>query len=206
MGKRNVGSPPRVRGKGFLAMATGCATRITPACAGKRLDFGRDCRMGDGSPPRVRGKDGHIHVSKTPKGITPACAGKSMRRWLTSCIWGDHPRVCGEKLVAHHSTYRRIGSPPRVRGKGSLGSYTRTPSRITPACAGKSTANLSYSLWYWDHPRVCGEKPRGAVCMIQDVGSPPRVRGKVLLLSCFLVRYRITPACAGKSGDKRRNF
>ena len=77
VGKRNVGSPPRVRGKGFLAMATGCATRITPACAGKRLDFGRDCRMGDGSPPRVRGKVFFLCKLALNARITPACAGKS---------------------------------------------------------------------------------------------------------------------------------
>ena len=73
------------------------AFRITPACAGKRIqneaeprkwtDHPRVCGekmfsiSGDvkypGSPPRVRGKVGFIVLVQTAIGITPACAGKS---------------------------------------------------------------------------------------------------------------------------------
>ena len=71
------GSPPRVRGKAFLAECRHFAVGITPACAGKRLcimsrclcvrDHPRVCGekffcrfwliSHTGSPPRVRGKD-----------------------------------------------------------------------------------------------------------------------------------------------------
>ena len=50
-----------------------------------------------------------------------------------------------------------------------------------------------------DHPRVCGEK---AVCHADaaaGVGSPPRMRGKVLAKMAKVDGAGITPAYAGKS-------
>ena len=70
--------------------------------------------------------------------ITPACAGKRKRECTPKMKYGDHPRVCGEKLwlgLVHRSC---IGSPPRVRGKETRHFRLLLPSGITPACAGKS--------------------------------------------------------------------
>ena len=50
-----------------------------------------------------------------------------------------------------------------------------------------------------DHPRVCGEKKKGALSSDKNAGSPPRVRGKVKSLMPYTNKIRITPACAGKS-------
>ena len=50
---------------------------------------------------------------------------------------------------------------------------------------------------------MCGEK-LGTIplhCFI--IGSPPRVRGKASCSSLMIWYSRITPACAGKSGDQR---
>jgi len=49
-----------------------------------------------------------------------------------------------------------------------------------------------------DHPRVCGEKEPAAEGTNGQVGSPPRMRGKVLHLSDLLILRGITPAYAGK--------
>ena len=51
----------------------------------------------------------------------------------------------------------------------------------------------------WDHPRVCGEKLKIPCWFAPNVGSPPRVRGKVVCLACVCRDLGITPACAGKS-------
>ena len=51
----------------------------------------------------------------------------------------------------------------------------------------------------WDHPRVCGEKTRAVALSLASVGSPPRVRGKVVMTEDTVTYYGITPACAGKS-------
>ena len=71
--------------------------------------------------------------------------------------------------------------------------------RITPASAGKSTPVELYHDKVKDHPRECGEKPILILRITWLQGSPPRVRGKVHVCYCSLVRSGITPASAGKS-------
>ena len=157
---KGMGSPPRTRGKAERRSKRPQNPGITPAYAGKRdlvisesgdiEDHPRVCgekrRVRSwralllGSPPRVRGK-GVVHVFVPEKlGITPACAGK---RWISSPVsehgW-DHPRVCGEKAIKVRGAREAVGSPPRVRGKGTNADRTERTARITPACAGKSSS------------------------------------------------------------------
>ena len=87
----------------------------------------------------MRGKDHAVHHRIDCVGITPACAGKRGRCCPDRLRCWDHPRVCGEKPVAMHSCMMSLGSPPRVRGKGTSSASTTALFRITPACAGKSS-------------------------------------------------------------------
>ena len=152
-----------------------------------------------GSPPRVRGKVSSQTAFDNDIRITPACAGKSGVPIICAPCVGDHPRVCGEKTIARQRKSRQMGSPPRVRGKGSARFQQRLLRCITPACAGKRQAAVAAALIRKDHPRVCGEK-RGETDFDRAVrGSPPRVRGKDELLMQEIMAGRITPACAGKS-------
>ena len=50
-----------------------------------------------------------------------------------------------------------------------------------------------------DHPRVCGEKYDAHPQSHHELGSFPRVRGKVIQEAAPLDRCGIIPACAGKS-------
>ena len=151
------------------------------------------------SPPRVRGKATRSQMPMRPPGITPAYAGKRSSCRPSACRFRDHPRVCGEKLYWHQLRCTGAGSPPRVRGKGPCRPSGGHLARITPACAGKSLSTRWTSLPYRDHPRVCGEKLAFSAFSARELGSPPRVRGKVLHSRfCYTLR-RITPACAGKS-------
>ena len=114
---RELGSPPRVRGKVLPRLLFLACIGITPACAGKSE---RSRRIGDcapGSPPRVRGKGPASRRFPARAGITPACAGKSNFVYWCGYRDGDHPRVCGEKLMYAALLKYRRGSPPRVRGK-----------------------------------------------------------------------------------------
>ena len=70
---------------------------------------------------------------------------------------------------------------------------------ITPAWAGKRGVEKKPCLWYTDHPRVGGEKVPSASVTDHVLGSPPRGRGKALLLLDAGVVVGITPAWAGKS-------
>ena len=89
----------------------------------------------------MRGKAASGFLSALVCRITPAYAGKSMRRARYIRINGDHPRVCGEKLLDRYwigtglsdtKDHPRVcgektvldlsrlveqGSPPRMRGK-----------------------------------------------------------------------------------------
>ena len=95
--RRNLGSPPRVRGEDLTKDGHKLRQRITPACAGRRslrpspvilsMDHPRVCgekqwavaggRRGLGSPPRVRGEAAGNCIRNRKVRITPACAGRS---------------------------------------------------------------------------------------------------------------------------------
>ena len=92
-----MGSPPQVRGKPPPFGEIRRYRRITPAGAGKTLDFAAkrafcwdhprrcgenvlhtDCKDKFlGSPPQVRGKQSVIVIHGAESGITPAGAGKT---------------------------------------------------------------------------------------------------------------------------------
>ena len=150
-----------------------------------------------GSPPRVRGTALHAPVPHGLCGITPACAGNSWRFCLLDLRLWDHPRVCGEQGHIVYDNPGRGGSPPRVRGTGSLSWPKKTSRRITPACAGNRKETIMDISGLKDHPRVCGEQNSSALSIGARVGSPPRVRGTVFHLELLLQAPRITPACAG---------
>ena len=191
---------------------------ITPAYAGKRRsdwiirsiywDHPRVCGEklaakagsinGMGSPPRVRGKAFRVGLAGRILGITPACAGKSSAAVAARICAMDHPRMCGEKAGAVAITPFTSGSSPRVRGKGLQAQAGRLQGRITPACAGKRQGRAQFWWPAWDHPRMCGEKALKSWLMSGDVGSPPRVRGKVSVRAAWRPYHGITPACAGK--------
>ena len=147
----------------------------------------------------MRGK-GLWTVSKSPADrITPAHAGKSTR-WLQSCRrrW-DHPRACGEKFLSLVILLLRMGSPPRMRGKGARHMVTASARRITPAYAGKRPLFQVACSVLEDHPRVCGEKDQVTPGRGSLPGSPPRMRGKASNGGQQGPDARITPAYAGKS-------
>ena len=147
----------------------------------------------------MRGKAGSSPASGTFDRITPAYAGKSNRDQTILTTFEDHPRVCGEKDGRLDFSMLQKGSPPRVRGKGYMILSGIWDFRITPACAGKSGPISASGRAIRDHPRVCGEKALHDGGILPAQGSPPRVRGKVVVSRNLCLLSGITPACAGKS-------
>ena len=155
-----------------------------------------------GSPPRVREKPSFLRHKACNFRITPACAGKTrLNISLVSSTW-DHPRVCGKNHLKRQRYISRVGSPPRVREKPSFLRHKACNFRITPACAGKTRLNISLVSSTWDHPRVCGKNHLKRQRYISRVGSPPRVREKLIIVCQPSIWVRITPACAGKTRSK----
>ena len=146
----------------------------------------------------MRGKAPFCRMSLHPGRITPAYAGK---RWTASkketSRW-DHPRICGEKLKRLCQSDGAVGSPPHMRGKERQDGGKNEIHGITPAYAGKRARKRNTYPCNRDHPRICGEKPDCYTFQSLSVGSPPHMRGKVLLYLKSLSQLGITPAYAGK--------
>ena len=93
------------------------------------------------------------------------------------------------------------GSPPRMRGKVLKNRVKSGQPRITPAYAGKRRCRPIIELPSQDHPRVCGEKPIKVFSSFCITGSPPRMRGKVLLQSFDDTRGWDHPRVCGEKQD-----
>ena len=113
--------------------------------------------------------------------------------------------MCGEKALAGEGDASAHGSPPHVRGKETAPPGHELLPGITPACAGKSLAEILANELCRDHPRMCGEKHDAITNGYSSPGSPPHVRGKVIRLSDVLRGAGITPACAGKRLKRSRS-
>ena len=195
------GSPPRMRGKPSTTSKTSLRSGITPADAGKtrrvyandthKRDHPRGCgenfvvsrskRRAAGSPPRMRGKRANAQKIAQQFRITPADAGKTAE--LTGCSFParDHPRGCGENCIRRIYPQPFSGSPPRMRGKLCAFPCSLRQGRITPADAGKTSCISSKTTSIWDHPRGCGENIRPYPVRGKHSGSPPRMRGKLIV-------------------------
>ena len=149
-----------------------------PRVCGEKHTQGRKSGKPAGSPPRMRGKDTPVNTNRCGVGITPAYAGKSIQAISQTPSGRDHPRVCGEKLYWLVNQLKQAGSPPRMRGKVSVGRLPQCCTGITPAYAGKRPRYLGLERRVRDHPRVCGEKAAASVPQVEGSGSPPRMRGK----------------------------
>ena len=94
---------------------------------------------------------------------------------------------------------RRIGSPPRMRGKPSQAVLFFCKAGITPADAGKTPSCTTFAPLVQDHPRGCGENGVSSKRVKTSTGSPPRMRGKLEYRVEGETNLRITPADAGKT-------
>ena len=147
----------------------------------------------------MRGKQWFFYFTPLCVGITPADAGKTNLRWATYSEQKDHPRGCGENYKQSLTRCRRLGSPPRMRGKPRSITGNRHTDRITPADAGKTRSLAANYHVDRDHPRGCGENLPTIIIEIVKSGSPPRMRGKRTHAGYRPRGVRITPADAGKT-------
>ena len=145
---------------------------------------------------------GKLELTFTPPRelrITPAHAGKTHPSHAPLQPRSDHPRACGENPVFLSSNSRLPGSPPRMRGKPARQRREHLGRRITPAHAGKTSKRRLPLCRRSDHPRACGENREAMKELGIEVGSPPRMRGKLPGQEKVDFRPRITPAHAGKT-------
>ena len=139
-------------------------------------------RIIQGSPPQVRGKRCKSEFVNAYFRITPAGAGKTAARAGAVVFTQDHPRRCGENKNILVCSLNDIGSPPQVRGKRRDSDSVHRATRITPAGAGKTRGCNRQFRRGGDHPRRCGENDVRECRTKLNMGSPPRMRGKLTVL------------------------
>ena len=105
----------------------------------------------------------------------------------------------GEDLKRARWSLVQRGSPPHARGRLFCVLADLIPSRITPACAGKTRPCQRGVNNIKDHPRMRGEDFGMGGILCHSVGSPPHARGRQREMSPSYASRRITPACAGKT-------
>ena len=149
----------------------------------------------------MRGKDQDVSFFQKRPRITPAYAGKRRRSVRLPWKPWDHPRLCGEKLLARLPEFVSMGSPPPMRGKDMNKSKIDSSIRITPAYAGKRLRRQAPRCQSEDHPRLCGEKQTVTNLLMANIGSPPPMRGKVISCTVNSKCIGITPAYAGKRAN-----
>ena len=147
----------------------------------------------------MRGKLVYQLAGHAADRITPARAGKTVFHVKRNRFRVNHPRACGENSFSPSFFHISFQSPPRVRGKPSTAQSAPIASRITPARAGKTYNRRLVCLPLKDHPRACGENRPRRYPLPAPLGSPPRVRGKQLLILGIVAHAGITPARAGKT-------
>ena len=86
-----------------------------------------------------------------------------------------------------------------MRGKPFQRRIAEVCEGITPADAGKTMRLRGRHNSIEDHPRGCGENSGDNHVDYNDVGSPPRMRGKPTETNAHTCRHGITPADAGKT-------
>ena len=98
-GKKEAGSPPRMRGKPSIDEIFNINRRDHPRGCGENLEYVGNVCSETGSPPRMRGKQSGVLKLINYHRITPADAGKTLFETFPRVIVQDHPRGCGENLI-----------------------------------------------------------------------------------------------------------
>ena len=149
----------------------------------------------------MRGKQTGVEAANQQVRLIPACAGKTRKSTSQGSRTPAHPRVCGENIGDTLPVKVLEGSSPRVRGKPRIRMNEMMPTRLIPACAGKTRARVIAVSLAWAHPRVCGENCFHAPPAGRASGSSPRVRGKRFGRPVRFRGYGLIPACAGKTSQ-----
>ncbi len=197
-----------VNGKGLIPACAGKTSRVQridaafrahPRMRGENFE----CRPGParvtGSSPHARGKRSEAPVDRINRRLIPACAGKTTACSVDLDAPGAHPRMRGENCRLPNEGDGMSGSSPHARGKLILIPGISEGIRLIPACAGKTNVSRSFSTSFGAHPRMRGENRIVTCSNTRPLGSSPHARGKRGLFDYQASRYRLIPACAGKT-------
>ena len=216
------GSPPLTRERHKVTNAYTAAKGITPAHAGKTLQYfslqlsfrdhprsrGKDivsnleCFPLPGSPPLTRERQHRLLHTMLVQRITPAHAGKTLPLLPSSDTLRDHPRSRGKDFSLSRCFFGLPGSPPLTRERQEAWQQGIQDSGITPAHAGKTLRWPRTIDHRWDHPRSRGKDRHLPALENPKTGSPPLTRERRHTEFVPNEYTGITPAHAGKTTSK----
>ena len=214
---RVAGSPPRMRGRRRARWAWAAVVGLTPANAGTTTRCFERClwsqahprECGDdlspalrlvslrGSPPRMRGRHGRCRRPEFRPRLTPANAGTTASSAPRGWCLAAHPRECGDDSIVRRRMRCHSGSPPRMRGRPTVGTTTVATHWLTPANAGTTRRRPIRRIPRKAHPRECGDDLDPITSVHGKRGSPPRMRGRHKTGPRLYAARRLTPANAG---------
>ena len=173
------GSSPRVRGRRGIAARAASSTPVHPrACGGDAFVVEGGVVVG-GSSPRVRGNVCSVPYLREDRPVHPRACGETRRSRRAVPVPPVHPRACGERLSPRDRAVRR--------------------QRFIPARAGERRSAALDMICAPVHPRACGGDGHGPGEVAANVGSSPRVRGRLVRGLTASGPARFIPARAGET-------
>ena len=219
----SIGSSPLTRGKLPKRDLSGGSGRLIPAHAGKtcspappgprpsahprsrgeNVHIVRMVTRQGGSSPLTRGKLKLTAVHPASNRLIPAHAGKTADHFGVTLVNKAHPRSRGENSRSSSASGATCGSSPLTRGKPDMHKVRIFEQRLIPAHAGKTKAPPPESITTAAHPRSRGENLHLVGGRLKDRGSSPLTRGKPHPQKRILFLFRLIPAHAGKTSQRR---
>ena len=215
------GSSPLTRGKRLSSLSLWGPLGLIPAHAGKTHTYWH--RVGprsahprsrgenspaipslfrrSGSSPLTRGKPRRGDKLADAGRLIPAHAGKTLWGRFRRLVRPAHPRSRGENAVGPFPAACAAGSSPLTRGKRVLQGDKRVQVGLIPAHAGKTSSRPPGRRRRPAHPRSRGENSGSPFPARCAWGSSPLTRGKQAVGSLSVMRFRLIPAHAGKTGS-----
>ena len=111
-----------------------------------------------GSSPHTRGTPGDLQTFVNVSRFIPAYAGNACTAPGRLRSGTVHPRIRGERLLAHIVGVPTHGSSPHTRGTPSRWPRTARPTRFIPAYAGNAALDCPEEGEDAVHPRIRGER------------------------------------------------
>ena len=99
--------------------------------------------MTPGSSPHMRGTPRKAAHWDNQSGIIPAYAGNTVSCGGKRLVSGDHPRICGEHIMAFRLAVPSLGSSPHMRGTPWRNVVALRDPGIIPAYAGNTLRDYS---------------------------------------------------------------
>ena len=186
------GSAPHVRGIPARSASQRSAKGGQPRLRGEYLlqTKGFLCK---GSAPLARGIRPDPR-SRCTAGVSPACAGNTGEMQTVVPGTRGQPRLRGEYsagMVAGSST---VGSAPLARGIRPLPRLAGCAGRVSPACAGNTSASVGEKSCWRGQPRLRGEYT------VSNGVIPPFINAN----ASFFLRFALHLSCRERRPSRPR--